>query len=388
MKKYIVYILNLIIVFCLFFSCNSNSTYSEKEKESISINLDRNDQVLLSDFFSEIDIIPLETSDNSLLTFLIGEPDKVIKHEDKFYFLDKSQDIIVVFDSNGTFLNRINKKGHGPGEYISIEDFQINPFNNNLEVLSPEGRNINIYNLKNYEFIDKIQLPVDIPVVHQFHYLTPNTYVFASHANEFKIYFYIISDGKVIESDYHLPQWFNQSTYFIPSSKYPFYRYNDSLHFVQIYNGDVFSLSPSNYKLLPRYSWDFGEHNFSPSLLPENEPMNYYLNMMKKISINYANLFQIFQENSSYYFTRFKFKNRYKHLVLDKRTNEYKLFEQFKEGGQCVPQWIEEDAIYTFISPDFLHHVLNPSSLDEKNMKIYSQIKEDDNPIIIKYKLK
>lgn len=388
MKFFSVYTQILVFIACILYSCNSSSTYHGVREGAISINPDQNDQVSLADFFSEIDIIPLETLDGSLLTFLMGEPDKVIKYEDKFYFLDKSQDIIVVFGNNGQFLNRISRKGNGPSEYISISDFNINRFSRNLEVLSPEGKYINVYDLDSYDFIKKIQLPGDIPVVHQFHHLTPSSYIFASYASDFKIYFYTINDEKIIESDYKLPQWFNHGTTFTPTSRNPFYVYNDSLHFVQIYNGDVFTVSPSDYTLSSRYSWNFGEHNFTLSLLPENESINYYLDMLKKISINYAVLFQIYQENSRYYFTRFKFKNRYKHLIFDKETNGYKLFEQFKEGGQFLPQWIEEDAVYTIISPDFLHYVISPSSLNEKNRLIYSQITEDDNPVIIKYTLK
>lgn len=388
MRKYLVYTLKLIIISSVFYSCNSNSTYNSERKGSIFVDPDRNDQVLFSDLFSEIDILPLETLDGSLLTFLMGEPDKVIKYEDKFYFLDKSQDIIVIFDNNGKFINRISKRGHGPGEYISLSDFNINRFSHNLEILSPEGRCINVYDLNSYDFIKKIQLPIDMPVVHQFHHLSPSTYVLASYASDFKIFFYTIDDAKIVESDYRLPQWFNHGTTFTPTSRNPFYVYNDSLHFVQIYNGDVFTLSPSDYTLSSRYSWDFGKHNFTLSLLLEDKPVNYYLDMLKKISVDYAVLFQIYQENSRYYFTRFKFKNRYKHLVFDKRTNEYKLFEQFKDGGQCLPQWIEEDAIYTIISPDFLHFVISPSSLNKENMQIYSQMREEDNPVIIKYTLK
>lgn len=227
-----------------------------------------------------------------------------------------------------------------------------------------------------------------MPVVHQFHHLTPDTYALASYADDFKIFFYTPLEEKVIESEYQLPKWFSHGTTFTPPSKNPFYLYNDSLHFSQIYNGAVFTLSPDDYKFLPRYSWDFGKHNFSPSVLPENESMEYYLSTLKKISIDYAILFLIYQENSRYYFTRFKFKNKHKHLILDKKTNEYRLFEKFKEGGQCIPQWIDEKAMYTFISTDFLHYVINPSSLNEKNMEIYSQIKGDDNPVIIKYTFK
>ncbi|MDD4781810.1 MAG: 6-bladed beta-propeller [Tissierellia bacterium] len=385
MKKYEIFIsISILLLMNIFISCDLKNTNTSNKKESIPIDLNRNDQISIFDVFSGIEIIPLETNENSLLTFLIGEPDKIVKYNDNFYFLDKPQDAIIIFNSEGKFQRKISQKGQGPNEYISIGDFNINRFTGNLEILSPEGRYVNIYGSDNI-FIRRIKLPRDLPVVHQFHLLIPDIYVFASYASDFKIFFYSVKDNKIIEGDYNLPEWFNHKTTFAPASRNPFYLYNDTVCFNQIYNGDVFTLSPIDYDLLPRYSWDFGVNNFDPSILPEDETFDYYLELLKKISINYAILFQIYQENDEYYFTRFKFKNRYKHLILNKNTHEYLLFERFKEGGQCLPQWIDEDAIYTFVSPGFLHHIIDPSFLNEENQYKYSQIKEDDNPVIIKY---
>lgn len=384
MKNSIFLIIHLITLINVLYSCHSK----DMKHEDYIIDPNRKDQVSISDFFSKIEIIPLETSEQSLLTFLIGEPDKVVKYNNNFFVLDRDQEAIIVFNLSGKFIKRISKKGQGPGEYISINDFNINRYTNNLEILSPEGRCINIYDSQSDAFIKKIQLPHDLPVVHQFHHLTPDIYAFASYAGDFKIYFYSLRDNKIIESDYQLPKWLNRGTTLTPSSRNPFYVYNDTLCFEQIYNGDVFTISTDNYKLSPRYTWNFGKFKFDPSILPENETTNFYLDLLKKISADYAILFQIYQENDNYYFTRFKFKNRYKHLILDKHTQKNILFEHFKEGGQCLPQLIDENAIYTFISPSYLHHAIKPSMLDEVNQQTYSLIKDDDNPVIIKYSLK
>jgi hypothetical protein len=237
-------------------------------------------------------------------------------------------------------------------------------------------------------FIDKIRFPDSMPVVYQFYNLTAEEYVLMSSVEGFEIYFYYPADSKVIKSDYYLPQWFARNTVYAPASRNPFYLYNDTVCFAQIYNGDIFNISPPSHELSYRYKWDFGQYNFTPSALPENESMAFYMNISKKISMKYALLFQVYQENSRFYFTRFKFKNRYKHLLLSKHTKTHILFEQFKEGGQCLPLCIDESAIYTPVSPQYINKVINPAVLDGKNKKIYSHIKEDDNPVIIKYILK
>jgi hypothetical protein len=385
MKIHLIFM--LVITSYFLFSCNSNSISLRNEKEMIEIDLDREDRISIKDLFSKVEIIPLETNKNSLLSFPIGEPDRIIVNEKKYYFLDQKQNVIVVFNPDGSFLKTINKKGNGPEEYVSLDDIAINRFSGNLEVLSSIGRYINVYNASNDTLIERIKFPEKLPVVHNFHHLTSDIYVFFAQPDKAEIYFYSKNSKEIIQSDYSLPEWFNQKTVFV-TTKNPFYVYNDSLRFVQIYNGDVFSISPADYKLHPKFIWNFGQANFAPDVLPKDKSMEYYLDLLKKISINYAVLFQIYQENSNYYFTRFKFKNRYKHLVFDKKKNEYMLFEKFKEGGQCVPQWIDEEAIYTFIPPAFIHLIINESFFNEEDKSKYLLLKEDENPVVIKYNFK
>ena len=144
----------------------------------------------------------------------------------------------------------------------------------------------------------------------------------------------------------------------------------------------------NKYELEPRYKWDFGESNFELSILPEDQSIEFYSELIKKINIGYAVNFQIYQENTNYYFTRFKYGNRYNHLIFNKLTGDYLLFEQFKEGGQCIPLWIDEKNIYAFVSPFYIDKIVSQSILNEKDKSKLSNIKEDDNLIIIKYKLK
>lgn len=87
------------------------SSCENKRGATCAIDLNRNENISIFELFSKVELIPLETTDESLLTFPIGEPDKVIKHKDCFYFLDTQQDAIITFDSKGRFLRRFNRTG-------------------------------------------------------------------------------------------------------------------------------------------------------------------------------------------------------------------------------------------------------------------------------------
>ncbi len=370
-------------------ACTHDKNRSYQEAPIYSIDIERDDQVSVLDLFSTVEIIPLETNEHSVMTFLIGEPDKVIKFQGEFYFLDRNQRSIFIFNSQGKFIKKIDKQGAGPGEYISLSDFNINRFTHNLEILSSEGRCILVYNLKEFSFIEKIQFPKELPIVHHFQHINADEYVLYSSAGEAKLFSYFPQNKKYTEMDYGLPKWLVRNTNFTTVSQTPFYVYNNLLCFEQLYNGDVFTIQTNNPALKPRYSWDFGTYNFKLDVLPPDESMNYYINLSRKLSFKYAILFQIYKENNKFYFTRFKFRNRYKHLILNKETSEYLLFDKFLEGGQCLPQWIEEEAIYTFIPPEYLHFVIeDPSFLDPNNQQIYHTILDEDNPVIVKYVFK
>lgn len=92
--------------------------------------------------------IPLETTKDCL----IGSTGKVVIKNDKIYFADFRKTMsLFVFDMNGKFLFKIDKRGQGPGEYLSFRDFDIqnngdiyifDHYKQKFLVYSPEGKYI------------------------------------------------------------------------------------------------------------------------------------------------------------------------------------------------------------------------------------------------------
>ena len=81
-----------------------------------------------SDFFSSIELIPLETNNS----FLVGDRPSVLAHDSLIFICSDItkfvpfQKTLFVYDISGKFLNQIGKIGRGPGEYMGISDFFIN----------------------------------------------------------------------------------------------------------------------------------------------------------------------------------------------------------------------------------------------------------------------
>lgn len=370
------------ILLLLFLSCSNKSV----NDENTFIDLNKQEDVSFFELFSKIELYPLEYNDNSLLSFESGESDKIIMHDNQFWFLNKKQGEIIVFDTMGNYIKGLNKKGNGPNEYISINDFLISK-QDTLEILSPEGRCIMLYNINNFTFIGRIRLPSEMPVVHFFEKMDKNTYVLYSEANDSKIYQYNIETNTYIEMDYSLPKWINRNT-LLSTAKNPFYRLNDSIHYVQTYNGDIYKILPEKNNMKLKYAWDFGDHTFDIEKIPHKKTVEEYIKDARYLNYDYAHHFLIYKENARYFFTRFKFQNRHYHLVVDKYNKKYYLFDRFKEGGQCVPQIIDDKCMYTFVPPMFLSEVIELDLLNQEDRIKLKELDVESNPIIVKYYFK
>lgn len=124
MNKYL-YITYCILSFAIVFvggtlsSCERN--YEEIECHQLSLNGIKKDTIIVSNFISEVEIIPLE--DN--IKCIINDPLKLLVVKDGFlinnYISRLNQ--ILFFDMKGHFKNKIGSIGHGKGEYVNVIDF-------------------------------------------------------------------------------------------------------------------------------------------------------------------------------------------------------------------------------------------------------------------------
>lgn len=88
----------------------------------------------LSDIASNVEYIPLQTSENSLVSIISNvktNGDIIIVYSFSF---TKSE--LIFFDRNGRYLKKLSKNGRGPGEYFVIGDFDMNSKANILVLLS------------------------------------------------------------------------------------------------------------------------------------------------------------------------------------------------------------------------------------------------------------
>lgn len=151
----------MFITFLLTSSCNHQQ--GEKAPENTfqySIDLLNNmsfPSKNFDDLFIWEEIIPLKFDDETVL----GEISKVIKTNTNYYVFDRKTQSLFSFDLNGTCIKQFGDKGHGPGEYIHIDDFLVDNDNNELVLLGNEGRaGIYFYDLNTADFLRKLSINI------------------------------------------------------------------------------------------------------------------------------------------------------------------------------------------------------------------------------------
>ena len=373
-------IIFLLSVLILFSGCKD---YNEKSLENginaKFIDLNSIGRFSTSDIYKSIMIIPLETTDSSI----INKVTKIVFHEGRYYILDEPQKTVFIFDDKGKYISKIDWIGDGPGEYGLLYDFEINRFTNNLELLDARGKLIT--STLDGGFLGSTDLPASIRAVHKFCNLTDDIILFFARYEKNKLIYYSRSQDKIIRDQYEIPDFILHKTTMITQKSSPFNFYNDTISFFEPFSNNIFKII--NNDLVLAYSWDFGEYNFSINDLEKDRQMRYYVNYLEKMKS--AGSFRYNIENERFIYTSFLFHKYFTTLIFEKKDQSYKVIKRFKEDvfHPAFPVFFS-DGIFTTVGPLQIQLLVTPELLNDEGKMIFNNLKPDDNPVIVKYYFK
>ena len=141
--------LSLLVV--PFFSCLGTKESGSSVK-NIVLDLNTNQELRLSEIADTVEMIPLEQVYDSD----IAQVERIIPYKGHYYILNTigfSNGSLLVFDKNGNFVRKIDKRGGGPGEYADVQDIAIDPKNDEL-IFMTQPKGIYRYDLEG-NFISK-----------------------------------------------------------------------------------------------------------------------------------------------------------------------------------------------------------------------------------------
>ncbi|MDR0938233.1 MAG: 6-bladed beta-propeller [Mediterranea sp.] len=127
-----------LIALCLP-SCQGSKTDDALETLRIAEN-ERVDNIDASDYFHSVRVIPLETSDETLIDD--KSIAKIVHAGAHVYVADRYA--LYKFDEQGCIRGKIDRRGNGPDEYPGISDFEIAD-ENSVWILSRDKRTLYLY---------------------------------------------------------------------------------------------------------------------------------------------------------------------------------------------------------------------------------------------------
>lgn len=374
MKSSLIYY-SAISIF-LFLSCTGWKDKRNMESDIITANLERRDHISTKELFSDIQVIPLETTPESLIRSIT----QIKFFEDRYYILDYRRSQIFVFDREGRFQFALNEKGDGPGQYLNLSDFTIDTARRNLVVLCAVSNALFFYDLGG-KFIEKKRLPDSTGAYNSFQFQNKDTIALFTYDYDNRLKFYSLSKDKIIGE--YFPE---EKKDIFCKDVFPF---PHSL--CRALTNTVYSLSGATMTKL--YRWDFGNLNNDieklefPSGRNQQEKIQYVKDAYASKSVNYV--IESHGQNSRYRYAMVVRKNKYIQLFYDRKKQGLLQFERTKEGLQLYPIYFGEDFILCTPEGGLPLDDIFPEKLrNEEQRRIIQAHSEEDNPVLIKYVFK
>jgi len=380
---------NILIITCLIFliSCKENKhvqnnadikTFAVKEKV-----VPRLSNLIKDDF----EFIQLESNKECN----IGIINKIDICNNEIFVLDAFRaNSVFVFDSNGKFLRKIDKKGKGPGEYIQIYSFCIEKEGKYIYLLDVETKKVLKYFLDSFKFVKEYPLPFSPSTFEISENKDFIFYCIYKQADSYNYNLIVTSDEFKIKKRFIKQEKNKQYSVGLTSTNRG-YKYGGKYVFNPLFSDILYCLSP-DLELSPYLRIDFGKNG-----MPPDDFFNPSENILKKLGRSeYVNCYNILETNNSIFLKYFK--NKKVHIgVFSKEKN--------MTIASCLEEEVVDDiGILSFCSPDFVFNnkyvsIIEPMILLEKenskNLTVHSKIVNvikstdiSDNPILMLFSTK
>lgn len=386
----------LILLFVLS-GCTLTPQFDSIENISIEKSLKNN-----FSFLDSIEIVPFETNDS----VLVRNP-QIFKYlpEKELYLVKDNQPYVFIFDKTGRHISNSSKVyGEGPQNYIIASDVLYNPYSDLIEIYNPLNQGIlkcfdldfnwvkdKKMNLSNGKIASSLCILKDdlyaiLPsIINEKHYHAEISNLieepqsikgeenYLSNLNMGRFFFTYVSDTCI----YYTPHYLNLY----------FYKYNPEENLVR----PIIKIDITDEEIIKK------DLNSNFEKADNNESFN-RLNNIRIIqdkedyllSSSY-NLPIIRLISDKYVYIHFINKREPYHLIYNRNTQEsYYLTKEspipFYKCFQLVGKTLYA-LLYPFEMADYINEN-NIAYVTQDSQKKLLTIKEDDNPLIIKYQLK
>ena len=321
-----------------------------------------------------IEFIPLETTEASL----VGSIRLMKWYDGVCYIHDDTQQVIQVFSDKGKHLRSLSRLGRGPHEYTEINDFVVEK--DSLIVL--DFAQLLYYNKNDFSYIKTKPLgPLGIGA-------------FSLHVDKNYFYFHS-SDVKAIKANVILTDknlevksaLLSIDYPYMTATPYPFVTFGEQVFYYKYMNDTLYQVTEKG--LIASYFFDGGKDMVN---LIEYQKLPIIEGMIGRIRQlppkGFMPPFPVFFIDSTF---AFRFGQKGRQGLYSLRSGEIRVFASEKvirdipDIGYLVGRISDGEYAYNYVSPDELRRM---NGGKEYRSPVLKNIKEDDNPIVIKFKYK
>lgn len=377
----------LLSVFC---QCSTDKTSVE---ECPSVKIDMNKVINNENYheiFSKIEIVPLETTDTSLIA---GKRRFIMT--DDYFIVQDNQPVISVYDKAGNFISNSSKRhGQGPEDYGILMGMAYNEITQRIDILTP-------YKLMSYNFNFRCEEKADLPT----HVGTAqHTSFFFSELFAIEKDKYILLPTPVSKDPYGIILYDSKKGEIIREISYEedvisgLTQQELNIDYLDEHNLSfspfaltyfLYTINLENFSIKKKYKLDFGNKAVTANDLKgfktKKEGVD-YLVFESKYPLPLRNFF-----NQKYIVSIIRYSsNEYHTFIKQIETNrDYLIKNKHLNGKTNIPIFngLKNNILYSIVTPEELKK-FDTTLLSDKDKMLIENIAEDDNPVAIKYYLK
>ncbi|HTO16511.1 MAG TPA: 6-bladed beta-propeller [Edaphocola sp.] len=360
------------IKFCLAILLITGCQVKNTEKESddhiiLDVFPQKNEELLLSNFVDSITFIKLETNNNEIISNIT----KVQLFNDKIFILDRDRNSIFVFDKNGSFIEKVQNIGRGPGEYLQLVDFEIN---NQGIFLLDYPNNILHYNFQ-LEYLQNINL-MEL-YTFTFNYYKDMFWVCNEAGSQNELFHFSSVNQKGITRNTFIKKDFLEKEYSWHLGS-EFNKQDSILYLSPLFDNRIYIANGEEIEIA--YTINFGNHSF-----PNNQ--NIFSKNIYSSDFDYA-LKQHFWVTSKYLIFDFLFSGERKFVFFDKVTQKAQygfIDNNLFSGYRFLPFWNDENTLIEVVDAITITEIFG---FLKNSVSCLNSLSENDNPIVLLYHLK
>lgn len=323
---------------------------------------------------SKVELIRLDTINGGIINFISS----IEYMNNTIYIKQMSTDEVFSYNSSGKFNFKISSKGGASDEYSNVGDFITNPFNNTLLILDHSD----------YHQYDTLGNHINYTKI------TPKSDGRLSTITPYSLDKYICVLDLKWSTSYEIFLVNDKSTTYIFSDTLPinvdcpFYLFNNQLYHYKWYDNTVYKVEEDAF-LTPCYKLDFTDDVdvYIPNTITNEDEF-------EDLIIKKGVCFDQIQENDRYILMgivqTINNESKRETLIYDKVREQTFNIDNFEEvitvGSRLI--LTEDNYLIGVVNSEDLKSLIDVELLDTESQNIYNNITDNDNPVIVKSKLR